>query len=254
MLFVLQCWTWNQGRCCTCPLSETFAPTGRANQRIFGEPGHLGRAVWVNHWMHQISQQLHWPPRCFQSHPKLPQLLSSDARCIGNPCKNVTGSITLRNTSRCNYLCMISIANMPFPSTATSTQMKSQWTGTHPLWKPFKAAGFRYILGIYYFTMIQLSHCMLYCIPQRTNKYCYYFKIILIYCFSFHTWSVAFLQHFKYHVPLKDPLHHAKFNFLHFQPESKSNEHSHSVQSKWMSYNLIQILLSNISLMQCLVS
>lgn len=98
-------------------------------------------------------------------------------------------------------------------------------------------------LDIYWVYIISqlLSHCMLYCIPQRTNKYCYYFKIILIYCFSFHTWSVAFLQHFKYHVPLKDPLHHAKFNFLHFQPESKSNEHSHSVQSKWMSYNLIQI-------------
>lgn len=49
----------------------------------------------------------------------------------------MTCSITLRSTSRENYLCTVPIANMPITGSATCTQMKSHRSWARPLGKPW---------------------------------------------------------------------------------------------------------------------
>lgn len=105
------------------------------NLPSFGEPiGGISLVKpsgrYVNHWMHHTSGWAH-RPFCFPSDPELRELLSCDAECT-------VCSITLRNISQDNYLCMISFANMPITDTASCTQMKSHRGRAHPLWEPLK--------------------------------------------------------------------------------------------------------------------
>lgn len=121
----------SRGSYCICTTAATLSSLGLGNQwNFFARPS--GQYVQTTECIRLPTDS--WVTLNADNYSHLTlgisQMHVSTERCT--PC-----SITLRNISRDNYLCMASIANMPITGAATCTQMKSRRTRARPLWKSF---------------------------------------------------------------------------------------------------------------------